>query len=39
MKTVGILATIMAAAGVVATTAVFVKSLPDIAHYLRLRKM
>jgi hypothetical protein len=39
MKTVGTLATITAAAGVVAATAVFVRSLPDLAHYLRLRKM
>ena len=39
MKTVGILATLVAAGTVLFGTVVFVRSLPDITHYLRLRKM
>lgn len=39
METVGIVATLVAGAAVLAGTVVFVRSLPDIAHYLRLRKM
>jgi hypothetical protein len=39
METVGIMATVAAATGVVVGAVVVVLSLPDIAHYLRLRKM
>ncbi|MGH9041931.1 MAG: DUF6893 family small protein [Acidimicrobiia bacterium] len=39
METVGIMATVVAAAGVLVGAAVLIRSIPDIAHYLRLRKM
>jgi hypothetical protein len=39
MKTVGMLATLMAAGGALVGTFVLVRSVPDIAHYVRLRKM
>ncbi|MGH8974201.1 MAG: DUF6893 family small protein [Acidimicrobiia bacterium] len=39
METVGMLATAVVAAGVLVGAIVVVTSLPDIAHYLRLRKM
>jgi hypothetical protein len=39
METVGCVATLVVAAGVLAGTVVFVRSLPDIAHYRRLRRM
>jgi len=39
METVGIMATVVAVAGVIVGGAILVRSLPDVAHYLRLRKM
>jgi len=39
MQTVGILASALVVAGAVAATVVVVKSLPDLAHYRRLRNM
>ncbi|MGH8991085.1 MAG: DUF6893 family small protein [Acidimicrobiia bacterium] len=39
METVGIMATVVISATVLVGAAVLVRSLPDIAHYLRLRKM
>jgi hypothetical protein len=39
METVGLVATLVGAGCVLFGTVVFVRSLPDIAHYRRLRKM
>ncbi len=39
MQTVGVLASALVVAGAVAAAVVVVKSLPDIAHYRRLRNM
>jgi hypothetical protein len=39
METVGLVATVVGAAGVLLGMIVLVKSLPDIAHYRRLRRM
>ena len=39
MQTVGILATGVFAVGVLAATAVAVRSIPDIRHYRRIRNM
>ncbi len=39
MKTVGMLATLVTAGGVLVGAIVVVRSMPDIAHYVRLRKM
>jgi hypothetical protein len=39
MKTVGMLATVIATGGVLVGAVMVVKSMPDIAHYVRLRKM
>jgi hypothetical protein len=39
MEAVGLVATLVAAVGVLAGTVMSVRSLPDIAHYRRLRRM
>ena len=39
METVGIMATVVVGAGVLISAVVLVRSIPDVAHYLRLRKM
>lgn len=39
METVGIMATVVVGAGVLVGVAVVLRSVPDIAHYMRLRKM
>jgi len=39
MQTVGLVASALVVVGALAATVVVVKSLPDIAHYRRLRNM
>ena len=39
MRSVGVIASSFVIAGALAATAVAVKSLPDVKHYLRLRNM
>jgi len=39
METIGIMATVVVVASVVVGAAIAVRSLPDLAHYRRLRNM
>ena len=39
MRTVGVIASSLVIAGALVATAVAVRSVPDVRHYLRLRKM
>ncbi|MGH8908162.1 MAG: DUF6893 family small protein [Egibacteraceae bacterium] len=39
METVGVVALVVVGIGVAAGLVMLVRSLPDIAHYLRIRKM
>lgn len=39
MRTVGIVATVLVAMGIVAALGLVVISIPDLARYLRLRRM
>lgn len=39
MRTVGVIASSVFVAGVLVATAVAVRCVPDVRHYLRLRKM